>query len=221
MNFADARENMVESQVRPNGITDSRIIEAMLELAREDFVPAEKRDIAYMDEDIPLTTPAGGGPERVLIEPMAFARLVQLARIGAGDNVLHVGAATGYGTAVLALLGGKVTALEENTDLAELARHNLGRFDNVTVATGALAQGHRAAAPYDVILIEGLVGEVPEAILAQLKDGGRLITVIGNGIVAKAVTITKNGQTLSERRGFDATVGELPGFAARKPEFVF
>jgi protein-L-isoaspartate(D-aspartate) O-methyltransferase len=117
-------------------------------------------------------------------------------------------------------LAAKVTALEENTDLAELARQNLGRLNNVTVVTGALAQGHRAAALYDVILIEGPSAKSRRR-SGSLKDGGRLITVIGNGIVAKAVTITKNGQILSEQRGFDATVGELPGFAARKPEFVF
>ncbi len=219
--FETARLNMVESQVRPNGITDSRIIDAMLSLPREAYVPAEKRVLAYMDEDITLTTPASGGPERVLIEPMALARLVQLAAIGASDSVLHIGAGTGYGTAVLAHLGGRIVALEENAELAAAARDNLAPFVNVSVVTGSMALGHRADAPYDVILLEGRVGEVPEAILSQLKDGGRLVTVLGNGVVARAVIISKRNHGYSERRGFDATVGELPGFSARKPEFVF
>jgi protein-L-isoaspartate(D-aspartate) O-methyltransferase len=212
---------MVESQVRPNGITDHRIIAAMLELPREDFVPAARRAVAYMDEDILLTTPEGGGPRRYLMEPMTFARLVQRAEIKATDRILHIGATTGYGSAVLAALGGSVVALEEHGELAEQARQNLSRFANVRVVKGPLVQGHAAESPYDVILVEGLIEAVPEALTGQLADGGRLVAVIGRGAVAKVVTISKAGQAFSENRGFDATVGELPGFAARKPEFVF
>jgi protein-L-isoaspartate(D-aspartate) O-methyltransferase len=221
LDFPTARLNMVESQVRPNGITDSRIIRAMLDIPREDFVPPDKRALAYMDEDIPLTSAATGGPERVLVEPMAFARLVQLARIGPEDVVLHVGAGTGYGTAVLARLAKQIVAVEENPELAAVAQIHLKAQTHVKVVSGPLTQGYKPAAPYDVILIEGRIGEVPEGLLAQLKDGGRLVAVIGNAVVGEACCWTRVGTALSKQRGFDATVGELPGFAAKKPDFVF
>jgi protein-L-isoaspartate(D-aspartate) O-methyltransferase len=221
IDYAIARLNMVESQVRANGITDNRIIEAMLRLPREQFVPAGRSEVAYMDEDIPLTNAASGGAPRMLMEPMAFARLVQLARIHPGDTVLHIGAGSGYGTSILSQLGKTVVAVEENTALAETARQNLASCHNVSLVTGPLASGHRAAAPYDVILVEGRIEEIPESLMGQLKDGGRLVSVVGNGIVAKGICITKTGESFSERRGFDATVPELPGFEAKKPEFVF
>jgi protein-L-isoaspartate(D-aspartate) O-methyltransferase len=219
--FQTARINLVESQVRPNGVTDPRILDAMLRLPREEFVPAGKRAIAYMDEDIAITTPASGGPRRVLIEAMTFAKLAQLADIKPGDKVLQIGAGTGYGTAVLSHLAQSVVALEENAELAAEARARLERFGNVSVEIGPLAQGCRQGSPYDVIFVEGRIPEIPDALTAQLADGGRLVAVVGSRPVSKARKITKAGQTLSEISGFDATVSELPGFEARKPAFVF
>jgi protein-L-isoaspartate(D-aspartate) O-methyltransferase len=221
MDFAAARLNMVESQVRPNGITDQRIITAMSAVPRENFVPKEWRSLAYMDEDVPLTGPASGGPPRYLVEPMAFARLLQLATLEENDRILHVGAGTGYGTAVIAELCQHVVALETNTELADAATSALVKKANVKVVKGPLELGWAAEAPYDVILIEGRVGQIPESLLAQLADGGRLVTVLGDPVVAKAVCVTKQGQNISERRGFDATVAELPGFQTKQPEFEF
>jgi protein-L-isoaspartate(D-aspartate) O-methyltransferase len=218
MNFAAARENMVESQVRPNGITDRRIIDAMAEIAREDFVPANRRQVAYMDEDVPL---AAAKPPRFLIEAMAFARLAQLAAIKPSDKVLHVGAATGYGTAVLARLAGQVTALESDSALAHEARNNLRALANVKVVEGSLADGVKNGAPYDAILIEGRVAEVPPGLIAQAVDGGRVVAVVGEGDVAKACVWTISGKTSACRFAFDASIGALPGFARKKHAFVF
>ena len=218
MNYAAARENMVESQVRPNGITDRRIIEAMAAIAREDFVPESRKAVAYADEDIALT--AGASP-RYLVEAMAFARLVQLAAIKPGDKVLHVGAATGYGSAVLSRLAAEVVALESDPGLAAEARRNLEGTGNVRVVAGAFAEGARAEAPFDVILVEGRAGELPAALMSQVAGGGRIVAVIGENDVAKAHLWTASGQILACRTAFDATIAPLPGLEKRKAAFQF
>lgn len=219
--FSAARVNMIESQVRPNGITDHRIIAAMAALAREDFVPASRRAVAYMDGDVPLSETGQGRSGRYLIEAMAFARLVHLAAIRAEDRILHIGAATGYGSAVLARLGAAVVALESDAGLVAQARQRLAGLGHVTVAEGALADGWKQGAPFDVILVEGRIAEVPAALLAQLADGGRLVAVVGETEVAKAQVITVSGKTAAVRSAFDATVAALPGFAKKKAAFVF
>jgi protein-L-isoaspartate(D-aspartate) O-methyltransferase len=213
--FTIARANMVECQVRPNGITDHRIIAAMAEIARENFVPANLRDIAYVDDDLEI---ADG---RYLTEPMVFARLVQLAEIRPGDKILHVGAATGYGTAVLARLGSQVVGLESDAGLAAMARRNLAGAHGATIAEGPLAEGHGAGGPFDVIVIDGRVAEVPETLLAQLAEGGRLVAVVGEGEPAKACIWTVKGKARAARAAFDAAIPALPGFAAKHPAFVF
>ena len=217
-NFADARENMVESQVRPNGITDRRIIDAMAEIAREDFVPADRRAVAYMDEDVLLTK--DGGP-RYLIEAMAFARLVHLAAIKGTDRILHVGAATGYGSAVLARLGASVVALESDRFLALTARANLRGIANVAVVEGDLADGAKSAGPFDVVVIEGRVGEVPQSLFAQVAEAGRIVAVVGQADVAKAHLYTVHGKTCAFRTAFDASIAPLPGFHKKLAAFVF
>lgn len=219
--YAAARENMIESQVRPNGITDHRIIEAMAGLPREDFVPQSRKSVAYMDEDVPLTGAGPGKGARYLIEAMAFARLVHLAEIRPSDRILHVGAATGYGSAVLSKLGAAVTALESDAGLAALARRNLAGCGNVTVAEGPLEEGRRAGAPFDVILVEGRIAEIPAALTGQLADGGRLVAVVGESAVAKAQVVTMSGKAAALRSAFDATVAPLPGFSKKRPVFVF
>lgn len=210
MNFAAARSHMVESQIRPNGITDQRIVAAMGEIRREMFVPDALAAVAYMDEDLPL---AGG---RSLMEPMAFARLVQLAGITPDDRVLHVGCATGYGTAVLARLSGSVAAMDSDAGLAAMARQLLlaQGVSNATVGDGG---GH-----YDVVVVEGRIPAAPDALLAQLNDGGRLVAVVGEGAVSPAMLFTKHHGGISLRTAFDASVAALPGFAgAPKTVFVF
>ena len=155
---------MVESQVRPNGITDHRIIDAMARVKREDFVPAERKTIAYLDEDVLLKD------GRYLIEPMAFARMIHLALIKPTDRVLVVGAATGYGAKVISMLAQSVVALESDGELADLARHHLADCDTVQVVEGPLAAGHAAGAPYDVILVEGRIAAVPDSLFGQLAN---------------------------------------------------
>lgn len=214
--FAAARVNMIESQVRPNGITDSRILDAMQGLAREAFVPDSCRSIAYMDGDVPLQ--AGG---RRLIEAMAFARLVQLAEVKPEDKVLLVGAGSGYGTAVLAQLAAAVVAVESEPALAALARKNLAGLANVKVVEGALEAGAKPEAPFDAIVIEGRVGEVPPMLLSQLAPNGRLVAVVGETEMGKAHVYTSGPGDLSVRVAFDASVAALPGFVKKRPAFVF
>lgn len=214
--FAAARENMIESQVRPNGITDRRIIDAMAGLAREAFVPADCRSIAYMDEDVPL-----GVPGRHLMEAMAFARLVQLAQVKSGDRVLCVGAGSGYGAAVLASLAREVVAVEQDAGLASRARANLTDLAHVKVVEASPTEGSAADAPFDVILIEGRVAEVPQALLGQLAPGGRLVAVVGETDMARMRVFTMGARELTMREAFDASVSPLPGFEKQRPAFVF
>lgn len=206
---------MVESQVRPNGITDGRITDAMAAVAREEFVADEQRSIAYVDEDIPL--PGG----RSLMAPMAFARLLQLSRFGNADRVLLIGAATGYGAAVISQVASSVVALEEDAGLAAIARGRLSALANVEVAEGPLENGWKTGAPYDAIVIEGRIETVPDGLAQQLRDGGRLVAAWGTGTVARACVWTKSASGLSRRAGFDVSVAPLAAFAAKKPAFVF
>ena len=207
---------MIESQVRPNGITDRRIILAMSRLPREDFVPESCRAVAYMDEDVPL-----GVAGRHLIEPMALARLVQLAEVKPGEKVLDVGAATGYGAAVLVDLAGHVVALEQDPQLVASARENLQGHSAVKVVEGKLDAGCASESPFDVIVIEGRVSDVPEELLQQLAPGGRLVAIIGETEMARARVHTSTAKGLAVRDAFDATVSALPGFEKKRPAFVF
>jgi protein-L-isoaspartate(D-aspartate) O-methyltransferase len=214
-NFAAARHNMVESQVRPNGITDHRIIDAMAEVKREDFVPAERKTIAYLDEDVQLKE------GRFLIEPMAFARMIHLALIKPTDRVLVVGAGTGYGAMVIAMLAKSVVALESDPDLLTLARGFLAGAGNVEVVEGSLAEGHGASAPYDVIIVEGRIAAVPESLFAQLANEGRIVAAVGNTDVSKMQIATLTDGHRSSRSAFDVSIAPLPGFVIEKAAFVF
>jgi protein-L-isoaspartate(D-aspartate) O-methyltransferase len=206
-NFAAARQFMVDGQIRTNKVTDEALIDALTHLPREMFVPAAQRARAYVDDDLPL------GNGRYLMEPMVLARLVQALRLGAGAKVLVVAAGTGYGAALAARLGAQVTALEADANLLEFARKALGTVANIECVAGALADGHAARAPYDAILIEGAVEQVPSALAQQLAEGGRLATVQNQGGVGRAMLFTKTAGGLSSRVLFDANVHMLPGFA--------
>lgn len=219
--FSLARQNMVESQVRPNGITDRRIIDAMAAIAREDFLPPHKRELAYVDDDIEIVPAEGGLPARVMIEPMALARLIHLAAVRPSDRVLHIGAATGYGTAVLARLAHHVVALESDKRLIGGLRAAAASFANVQVVDGPLAEGYSAGAPYDIIFIEGRIAEVPADLFSQVSEGGRVVAVLGESEMAKACVFTVAGGIPARRPAFDASVGALPGFARRRPDFLF
>ena len=161
--YAAARQLMVDGQVRPNKVNDARILAAMRSLPRERFVPADRAALAYSDEDVAL----GGG--RFLMEPMVTARLVQMAAVQDGERALVVGAGTGYGAALLALCGATVTALESDPALLAIARVVVPSLTGgVAIVEGNLADGWKATAPYDVILIEGAVPELPPAVVAQI-----------------------------------------------------
>lgn len=216
VDLTSLRTKMVDGQIRPNDVTDHRILEAMLTVPRELFVPAAQRELAYLDRDVPL----GGG--RVLVQPMVVAKLLQAAEIGEDDKVLEVGGATGYGAAIAGRLAREVVALEEDGGLAADAAAALeaAGTTNVSVVTGPLTAGHAAAAPYDVIVIAGSVERLPESLTGQLADGGRLVVVEGHGLSARAVLYTRSGRDVAGRVLMNAAVPLLPGFA-REPEFVF
>ncbi len=214
-NFAAARHNMVESQVRPNGITDHRIIDAMAEVKREDFVPAARKTIAYLDEDVLLKD------GRYLIEPMAFARMIHLALIKPTDRVLVVGAGTGYGAKIISMLAKSVVALESDPELAGLAREFLAGIDRVAIVEGTFAEGHPAGAPYDVIIVEGRIAAVPESLFAQLANEGRIVAAVGNTDVSKMQISTVTDGHHSSRSAFDVSIAPLPGFPVEKTLFVF
>ena len=219
--FTAARLNMVESQVRPNGITDRRIIAAIESLPREVFVPEGKRAVAYMDEDVLLEPADKSAGPRALIEVMAFARMLQHAAIKPEDRVLVVGAGTGYGAAVIAALAQRTVALECDAALAAAARRNLEGVAGVSVVEGPLAAGVPGEQPFDVIIVEGRVEDVPQAWLDQLSDGGRLIAVVGEADMAKACVHTRSGSAIAVRPVFDASVAALPGLRKKKPAFTF
>jgi protein-L-isoaspartate(D-aspartate) O-methyltransferase len=212
--FADARKRMVDSQLRPNKVTDPRILEAMRRIPRERFLPAPLASLAYADEDVPL----GGG--RVLMEPMVLARLLQLAAPLPGERALVIAAGCGYGAAVLAATGARVTALEEIPALTASAAM-AAEAPGVNLVSGPLSAGWPAAGPYDLIVIEGAVPEVPAAIASQLKaDGGRLAAVIRTGGTSQAVLAEVSASGLRTRPAFDCSTPLLPSLC-REAAFSF
>lgn len=220
IDHATQRLNMVESQVRPSDVTDRRITRAMREIPRERFVPGLLKSIAYADEHLKVSE--SGGKQRYILSPRLLAKLVQLLEIEPDGLVLDVGPATGYSTALLAHLGQAVVALEEDARLAERTQEVLATLgiDNAAVITGSMQGGAADEGPYDAILINGAVSEVPPALLDQLKDGGRCAAVsIENG-VGRATVWHRHGMTFDRRPAFDASAPYLPGFEPA-PGFVF
>lgn len=216
LDTAAQRANMVAAQLRPNDITDARIRDAMQTILRERFVPEAMAPVAYAERCIPV----GGG--RVLLDPRSFAKLLQLAAVLPDDHVLDVGCGTGYSATVLSLLAGEVVALEEDPGLAARAEANLGALGvaNARVVMKPLAQGCPEQAPYDVIFLNGAIEREPAELLAQLKDGGRLVAVRRQGAAGHAVLYLKHQGAIGERSAFDAQLPVLPGF--EKPRsFVF
>lgn len=216
MDFDLARRNMVDSQIRPNRVTDMHLIEAMETLPREAFVPADLQGVAYTDTALSL--PGG----RFLMEPMVMARLIQAAAPGPSDLALSVGCGTGYGPAVLAQLVGTVVAVESDQSLAQHTERILSELgiDTVAVVEEDLKTGCPDQGPYDVIYFDGAVDEIPVSISEQLAEGGRLVAVvIGHG-AGRAVLMTRHQGVLSSVEVFDATAMPLPGFE-RPEKFVF
>lgn len=217
VDFAAARLNMVESQLRTNKVTDLRLLAAFETVPRELFVPEPLRGIAYIDEDVAL----GGG--RFVMEPRVLARLLQAAQPGPEDVALDLGCASGYATAILSRLVATVVALEDDAALAAAANRTLGELeiDNAVVVEGRLTEGYPKQAPYNVILLGGAVAEVPAAIADQLAEGGRLVTVVSAGPgLGRATLMRRDGGVISSRILYDAALPVLPGFEA-EPGFVF
>ncbi|AJD41020.1 MULTISPECIES: protein-L-isoaspartate O-methyltransferase [Rhizobium] len=220
MDFEAARAKMVDNQIRTTDVTSHSVLTAFLTVPREAFVPEKSKALAYIDNDVEISPAAGGVSARFLMEASPLAKLLQLAAISTDDAVLEVGCGTGYTSALLAMLAGSVVALECDEALAAEAKKNLSGYANVSVVTGALEQGNGAGAPYDLIFVNGSVEEVPAALLGQLAEGGRLVTVQGYGNAARAKVFFSENGAVSENVFFNASVKPLPGFAKVR-EFVF
>lgn len=214
--FADARKNMVDSQVHPNRVTDPRILAAMRALPRERFVPANVAQLAYSDEDVPL------GNGRYLMEPMVLAKLLQAANLNEGERALVVAAGTGYSAAVLAACGCRVIATEDDAALLAIAQGILpAEAPNVTLINAAPAAGQPAQGPYDLILIDGSVPEIPGSLAKQVKQtGGRIMATIDYGRVTTAVRAERGAEGLTVTKLFDCGTPALPSLR-KAPAFAF
>jgi protein-L-isoaspartate(D-aspartate) O-methyltransferase len=217
VDFARARRTMVDNQLRTNGITDLRLLAVMGEVPRERFVPEGRRDLAYIDADLPL-----GVRGRAMPAPAPFARLVQLAGIGPQDTVLDLGCATGYSTAVLARLGRSVVGVEPEPALAAEAEANLATLGctNAEVRTAPIDGTGVGGGPFDVVLIEAAVPAVPAAVWPHLRDRGRLVALLGSGMTAVAHLFVKIGDDIAGRPDFNARLPSI-GRANEARDFVF
>jgi protein-L-isoaspartate(D-aspartate) O-methyltransferase len=228
--FTIARQKMVDGQVRPSDVTDIRIIDAMLAVPREAFVPLGQQAMAYLDIDLDVSaglsktgpSETGLSEKRYLIKPVVTAKMLQAAEIRDTDNVLVVGCATGYSAAIVAKLAAKVTATEGDASLAAKAKDVLAGlgFANVTVRAAPAAEGDAANAPYDVIMLNGATEVAPAGLYRQLKDGGRLVGVFAMMQPQRATLVTHSHADFGTRALFDAAVPVLPGLG-RLPAFIF
>lgn len=206
--FAARRTMMVDTQVRPSDVTKFPIIEAMLQIPREEFVPASQREAAYVGENLDL------GDGRVVLEPRSFAKILDALSIQADELVLDVACGYGYSAAVIARLAEAVVAVEDDADMAREAQETLldQDADNVVVHNGPLAEGAAEHAPFDVIVIEGGVAQVPAGLIDQLKDGGRIAAIVMNGALGEARIGYKLDGKMTWRLAFNGSAPVLPGF---------
>lgn len=218
--FATARQKMVDGQVRPSDVTDIRILDAMLAVPREAFVPQNQRALAYLDLDLDISE--GASAKRFLIKPLAIAKMLQAAEIKETDKVLVAGCATGYTAALVARLAAQVTATESDPAQAAKAKEVLAQLGlgNVTFRASTAAEGDPANAPYDVIVLDGATEIVPDRLYGQLRNGGRLVGVFAMTKPPRAMIVTSSHGDFGNRALFDAAVPVLPGFE-RLPAFVF
>ena len=207
--FQARRTMMVDTQIRPADVTKFPIIDAMLSVPREVFVPAARREAAYVGENVELI------PGRVVLEPRTLAKMLDGLAIGPDELVLDVGSGLGYSAAVIGRMAEAVVALEEDAGLAAEAESTLAAqgADNVVVVTGPLADGAAKHGPYDVITVQGAATEVPEALVTQLKDGGRIGCIFMEGGLGIVRIGYKSDGRVSWRYAFNAAAPVLPGFA--------
>jgi protein-L-isoaspartate(D-aspartate) O-methyltransferase len=217
--FSTARQKMVDGQVRTTDVTDRRILDAMLTVPREAFVPATRQALAYLDLDLDVSE---GAAKRYLIKPALTGKLLQAAEIGEGDNVLVVGCATGYLAALTAKLAHQVTATECDSALAAKAKDAFAAIGlaNVSCKAASCAEGDSAAAPYDVIILNGATEVTPDGLFGQLKEGGRLVGVSAESRPSRAMIVTRTHGEFGHRPLFDAAAPVLPGLE-RAAAFVF
>ena len=216
IDYTAARTAMVDCQVRPADVTRHAVIDAMLATPREQFVPSAMRPVAYADMQVPLA------PGRVMLDARSFAKMLDTVALRRGEMVLCVGAGYGYPAAVAARMAGTVIALEDDPALLPHLKETMAALaaDNVLIHEAPLAGGAAETGPYDVILVEGGVEAVPDALLAQLADGGRLAAILMRGVIGQCRIWQRSGQTVTSRPAFDATAPVLPGFDAAR-SFVF
>lgn len=219
-NFSDLRRNMVDCQLRPNDITSLRILEAMDQVPRERFVPEVLQSTSYADREIELVSRNESRGPRSMLTPMALASLLEIADIASSDYILDVGCLTGYSSAVLAHLAESVVAVEAVPEMVKKATDLLSDLEivNVAVVEGNLTQGQANQGPYDVILINGAVEQVPSAITDQLKDGGRLVTVVMENGFGRAERFVRTGGVVSSVSLRDLAAPVLADFSL-VPEF--
>jgi protein-L-isoaspartate(D-aspartate) O-methyltransferase len=211
MNVEQARFNMIEQQIRPWDVLDTSVLSLLSIVRREDFVPAAHRSLAFMDLEVPLS----GG--KAMLSPKLEARLVQDLNLSKRDTVLHIGAGTGYVTALLAHKAQRIIALEAQAELVQAARTNLRQagINNAEIVQSDGTQGLPGQAPFDAILLTGSVTQVPQVLLDQLKEGGRLLAIVGEEPIMRATLFTRlpNSQFSSEAL-FDTIAPRLEGFSA-------
>jgi protein-L-isoaspartate(D-aspartate) O-methyltransferase len=212
IDFKKARNTMVDCQIRPSDVTLYPIISAMLDIPREEFVPRNLRPVAYAGEAIPLA------PGREILPPRTMGKLLDAVNIGPGELVLDIGCGLGYSTALIGRLAEAVIGIEEDADMAAAATKTLSdqSIDNAVVSEAPLAEGDPAHGPYDVIVIEGGIESFPEALIGQLKEGGRVGAIRMSGRVGRMELGIRRGDHIAWRPVFDATAPVLPGFKTRK-----
>lgn len=222
IDFESARARMVDNQLRTTDVTSHSLLSAFMSVPREAFVPEKLASLAYIDSDLEIAPAAAGQPPRYVMEPSPLAKLLQAAEIGPDDVVLDVGAGTGYASAIMSRLASSVVAVESDEALVSRATVVLSEqgFDNVAVVKGDLEKGYASEAPFDVIFLNGAVEIVPDGLFDQLRDGGRLIAVVGFGNASAASVYVREGASVSRRFAFNTSVKPLPGFR-KAVEFAF
>ncbi|MDZ7588357.1 MAG: protein-L-isoaspartate O-methyltransferase [Parasphingorhabdus sp.] len=208
--FAMMRKAMIDSQLRPSTIDDPRLLKAIAAISRENFVPAALRSVAYCDRSLPLDS------SRSLNPPLTTASLIDAVAVTASDNVLLIGAATGYAAAILAQMAASVTALEEDGALSLTAAPLLAGLSNVVPVVGPLTAGWAQSAPYDVLIIDGAIPALPDALADQLADGGRCAAAFNEGGTVRLGVGIKSSGIIGFSYFADGDAAALPGFAAPK-----